>query len=226
MAWFDAEYDVLLATVDVAMDWGWHPLVWQISWVSTPFLAVRGRSLEWSAIKRVTMAAGNRDEAAIAAGGARDAVGTLGDYQYVLDYFANSRKLYQQLGGRRGEALALYGLASIAEYLGQYGQALNHAEEAAGLFHDLGDQVGEAELLNSLAGITRFLGTTSRRADYVGRRSPSTPAMAAATWRATSGTAWGTPNTMLATSPRQPPAPNARCASSGPSATAGVKSIP
>ena len=151
LAWFDAEYDVLLATVDVAMDWGWHPLVWQISWVSTPFLAVRGRSLEWSAIKRVTMAAGNRDEAAIVAGGARDAVGTLGDYQYVLDYFANSRKLYQQLGSRRGEALALYGLASIAEYLGQYGQALSHAEEAAGLFHDLGDQVGEAELLN-LAG--------------------------------------------------------------------------
>jgi tetratricopeptide (TPR) repeat protein len=158
LAWFDAEYDVLLATVDLAMDWGWHPLVWQISWVSTPFLAMRARSLEWSAIKRVTMAAGNRDEAVVVASGAREAAGTLGDHQHVLDYFANSRKLYQQLGSRRGEALALFGLASIAEYLGQYGQALSHAEEAAGLFHELGDQASEAELLNATGWYHALLG--------------------------------------------------------------------
>jgi DNA-binding SARP family transcriptional activator len=158
LTWFDTENHVLLAAVDLAMDWGLDDHVWQISWVSTPFLAARGRSLEWSAIKRMTSAAAIRGDAAMIASGARDSAGTLGDYQHVLDYYANGRKLYQQLGNRRGEALALFGLASIAEFLGQYGEALSYAEEAAGLFHDLGDQAGEAELLNAAGWYHALLG--------------------------------------------------------------------
>jgi DNA-binding SARP family transcriptional activator/tetratricopeptide (TPR) repeat protein len=158
LAWFEAEYHVLLAAVALAVDWGLDSQGWQISQVLHPFLAAQGHNLEWSAIKRMTVAAGMRDEAAKIAQGAGDIEGTLGDYQWVPEYYANSVKVYQQLGNRRGEALCLYALAAIAEYLGQYADALSYAERSASLCHDTGDKSGETELLNAVGWYHAHLG--------------------------------------------------------------------
>ena len=119
-------------------------------------------------------------------------------------------KLYQQLGNRRGQALCLYSLAALAEYQGQYAQALSHAEQAASLFRGIGDKAGETELLNAAGWYHALLGDHPQARGLCRRRSPSTPTTAAATRRATSGTAWATPNTMPATSARRPPAMSAR----------------
>jgi len=162
LAWFEAEYHVLLAAVALAVDCGAANHAWQISCAMHPLLATRGHSLEWSAIKRMTTAAAIRDDAAIVASGGRDNAGTLGDYQWVPEYYASSLKLFQQLGNRRGQALALYTLAMIAEYQGQYGEALSYAEQAAGLCHDIGDKTGETELLNTLGWYHALLGDYPR----------------------------------------------------------------
>jgi DNA-binding SARP family transcriptional activator/tetratricopeptide (TPR) repeat protein len=162
LAWFEAEYHVLLAAVALAVDSGLANHAWQISCAMHPFLATRGHSLEWSAIKRMTTAAAIRDDAAIVASGGRDNPGTLGDYQWVPDYYASSLKLYQQLGNRRGQALALYSLAMIAEYQGQYAEALSYAEQSAGLCHDIGDKAGETELLNTVGWYHALLGDFPR----------------------------------------------------------------
>jgi hypothetical protein len=156
------------------------------------------------------MAAAVREDAALVASGARDSLGTLGDYEWVPEYFASMAGLYQQLGHRRGQALCLCSLAALAEYQGQYAEALSHAEQAATLFRGLGDKTGEAELLSWVGWYHALLGTTGKRAGCAGGRSPSTPATAAATWKATSGTAWATPNTTPAHSARRPPAMSAR----------------
>ena len=142
----------------LAVDWGLDNHGWQISWAMHPFLATQGHNLEWSAIKRMTMAAAVRDDAAIVASGARDIVGTLGDYQWVPEYYANSLKLYQQLGNRRGEALCLYGLAVLAEYQGQYAEALAYAEQAVGLCRGIGDKAGETEMLNAAGWYHALMG--------------------------------------------------------------------
>ncbi len=151
LAWFEAEYHVLLAAVALAVDSRLDSHGWLISWAMHPFLATQGHNLEWSAIKRMTMAAGTRDEAALIASGALHTAGTLGEYQWVPEYYANGVKVYQQLGNRRGEALCLYGLAMIAEYLRHYAEALSYVERSASLCRDIGDNAGETEML-SVAG--------------------------------------------------------------------------
>lgn len=158
LAWAEAEYHVLLAAMALAFDWGLDDHAWQISLVMSPILVTRGHNAEWAATTRMHMAAGVRDDAAMVASGARDVAGTLGDYQWVPEYFANMARLYQRLGNRCGQALCLYGLAVLAEYLGQYAEALSHAEQAASLFRRIGDKAGEAELLNAVGWYHALLG--------------------------------------------------------------------
>ncbi len=158
LAWFEAEYHVLLGAMSLAVDSGLDNQSWQISMVMHPIQATHGRTAEWTGIKRMQMAAGLRDDAAMVAKGARDHVGTLGDYEWVPEYYASLAKLYQQLGNDRGEALCLYSLAAIAEYLGQYAEALTHAQQAVSLFRSIGDKTGEAELLNTVGWYHALLG--------------------------------------------------------------------
>jgi tetratricopeptide (TPR) repeat protein len=148
LAWFEAEYHVLLSASALAIDSGLDSHGWLISWAMHPFLATQGHHLECSAIKRMTMAAGIRDHDAIIGSGARDAVRTLGDFQWVPEYYASSLKLYQQLGNRHGEVQCLYSLAVLAEYQRQYTVALAYAQQAVGLCRGIGDKAGETELLS------------------------------------------------------------------------------
>jgi DNA-binding SARP family transcriptional activator/tetratricopeptide (TPR) repeat protein len=158
LAWFEAEYHVLLAAMALAVDWGRDHHAWQISLVMHPIHATQGHNAEWTAIKRSHMAAGVRDDAAMIASGARETAGTLGDYQWVPEYYAGMARLYQQLGNRRGQALCLYALAAAAEYQGQYAEALGHAEQAASLFRGIGDKAGETEVLNAVGWYHALLG--------------------------------------------------------------------
>jgi DNA-binding SARP family transcriptional activator/tetratricopeptide (TPR) repeat protein len=149
LAWFEAEYHVLLAAVALAVDWGLDTHHWQISLVLSPFQATQGLDLEWSAIKRMSMGAASRDDAALVASGVRDNVGTLGDYEWVPEYYANMAKLCRERGNPRGESVTLYSLAVIAEFQGQYAEALSYAEQSASVCRGIGDKAGETELLNA-----------------------------------------------------------------------------
>jgi DNA-binding SARP family transcriptional activator len=157
LAWFETEYQVVLAAVALAVEWGLDDHAWQISMVMHPIQAMRGL-LDWTAIKGMTMAAAIRSDATTIASGARKVAGTLGDYQWVPEYYANVAKLYQLRGNRSGHALCLYSLALLAEYQGHYAEALSHAEQAAALFRDMGDKAGETELLNAVGWYHALLG--------------------------------------------------------------------
>ena len=158
LAWFEAENHVLLAALALAVDSGRGVQGWRISTLMHPILATRGHDLEWTAVRRMSMADAARDDAAMVASGARDHVGTLGDYQWVPEYYADMASLYQRLGNRRGQALCLYGLAALAEYQGHYAEALGHAEQSVSLFRSIGDKTGETELLNAVGWYHALLG--------------------------------------------------------------------
>jgi len=162
LAWFEAEYHVLLAAVDLAIDSGLDNHVWQIPAATMPFMATRWRDLDWAVVKRTAVAAAMRADAALVASGARDVAGTLGDFDQVPEYFADSLKLYQQLGNRRGEATYQIGLAAVAQFQERYAEALSHAEQAVNLFRDIGDKAGEAELLNDVGWYHAHLGNYQR----------------------------------------------------------------
>jgi tetratricopeptide (TPR) repeat protein len=166
LAWFEAEYDVLLAAVDLAVDSGLDNHVWQIPSAMMPFTATRWRDLDWIAIKRTAAAAAIRSDAALIASGDRDVAGTLGDYEQVPEYFADSLKLYQQLGNRRGEATYLIGLAALAQYQERYAEALSLAEQAVSLFRGIGDKAGEAELLHDVGWYHALLGNYQQAREF------------------------------------------------------------
>ena len=158
LAWFEAEYHVLLAAIALAGDHGLDDHVWEISMSMHPILATRGHDLEWAGVKRMSIGAAVRGDAALVANGVRGCVGTLGDYEWVPEYYANVAKRYRQLGNRRGEAIMFNSLAATAELRGQYGEALSHAQRAASLFRAIGDKTGEAELLNEVGWYHALLG--------------------------------------------------------------------
>jgi DNA-binding SARP family transcriptional activator/tetratricopeptide (TPR) repeat protein len=158
MCWFEAEYHVIFAATALAADSGLNSHAFLMSLAMHPFQATQGHDLEWSRTKRMTVAAGIRAEAAVIASGASKVAGTLGDYEWIPDYYANSIKAYQQLGNPRGEAVCLYALASIAEFLGQYAEALSYAEQSASRCSTIGDKLGETELLNAVGWYHALLG--------------------------------------------------------------------
>ena len=158
LAWFEAEYQVLLAAIALAVDAEYSEHAWQISLVMHPTLAAYGYDFEWFAIRRMSVAAAIRDDAAMVASGAREYMGTLGPYEWVPGYYAEMAKLYQQTGNHRGQALCLNALASAAEYQGQYAQALGYAEQATSLFRGIGDKAAETQALNDLGRYHTILG--------------------------------------------------------------------
>jgi DNA-binding SARP family transcriptional activator/tetratricopeptide (TPR) repeat protein len=158
MSWFEAEYQVVFAAMTFAADSGLNSHAFLMSLGMHPFQATQGHDLEWSATKRMTVAAGIRADAAFTASGAHKIPGTLGDYQWIPEYYANSIKVYRQLGNPRGEALCLYALASVAEFLGQYAEALSYAQQSAALCSTIGERAGETELLNAVGWYHALLG--------------------------------------------------------------------
>jgi DNA-binding SARP family transcriptional activator len=158
MSWFAAEYHVVFAAMALAAESGLNSHAFLMSLAMHPFQATQRYDLEWSATKRMAVAAGIRAEAAIIASGGRKVAGTLGDYEWIPQYYANSIKVYRQLGNPQGEALCLYALATVAEFLGQYAEALSYAEQSAGLCSSIGDRTGETQLLNAVGWYHALLG--------------------------------------------------------------------
>jgi DNA-binding SARP family transcriptional activator len=156
MSWFEAEYHVVFAAMALAADSGLDSHAFLMSLAMHPFQATQRHDLQWSATKRMAVAAGIRAEAAVVASGA--SAGTLGDYDWIPQYYENGVRVYRQLGNPRGEALCLHALAAVAEFLGQYAKALRYDEQAASLCSTVGDKPGETELLNAVGWYHALLG--------------------------------------------------------------------
>jgi tetratricopeptide (TPR) repeat protein len=162
MAWFEAEHQVLLAVLTLAVESGFDSHAWQLPWAMEPYLQARGHWQEWAATQRTALAAATRlgDSAAQALSGrllANSCV-YLGDHDQARGHFAGSLALYQRLGNRLGEARIHQNLGVLAERLGRYAAALGHAEQALRLYQAIGDQADEATTLNDVGWYHGLLG--------------------------------------------------------------------
>jgi DNA-binding SARP family transcriptional activator/tetratricopeptide (TPR) repeat protein len=162
LAWFEAEYEVLLAAVALAAESGFGAHAWQLPWAMESFLRIRGHWQEWAATQRTALAAatrlGDADAQALCGRLLANAYSNLGDHDQALRHYTGSLTLYRRLGNRLGEARIERSLGLLAERQGRYGDALGHAEHALRLYQAIGDQASEAAMLNNVGFCHGLLG--------------------------------------------------------------------
>jgi tetratricopeptide (TPR) repeat protein len=170
LAWFDAEYQVLLAAVALAENAGFDAHAWQLPWAMTPFLNNRGQSQDWAAVQRTALAAATRlGDAAGQAVSARllaAACTDLRDHEQAVAHLATSLALYQRLGDQHGEAQTHQQLTYLAEQRGHYPDALRHSEQVLRLYQAVGDKVREAVALNNVGWCHALVGDYERARTY------------------------------------------------------------
>jgi DNA-binding SARP family transcriptional activator len=162
MEWFEAEHQVLLATVTLADNSGFDGHSWRLTWAMADFLHIRGYWQDWAATQRTALAAASRlgDTAAQALSGRllADACRDLGDYAEAGRRYAFSLALCQRLGDRLGEAKVQHGLGLLAGLEERYADALKHSEQALRLFQAIGDKASQARALNNVGWYHGVLG--------------------------------------------------------------------
>jgi DNA-binding SARP family transcriptional activator/tetratricopeptide (TPR) repeat protein len=162
LAWFEAEHQVLLAAVDLAVRSGFDGHAWQLPWAITSFLQARGHWQEWAATQRTALAAathlGDTAAQALSRRLLANACTNLGDHDQARGHYASSLMLYQRLDNRLGEAKIHQSLCLIAEHQGRYADALEHAEQALRLYQAVGDRAGHAGALNAVGWHHALLG--------------------------------------------------------------------
>jgi DNA-binding SARP family transcriptional activator/tetratricopeptide (TPR) repeat protein len=170
LAWFEAELQVLQATVTLAAESGFDVHAWQIPWAMVDFLDTRGYWREWAATQRPAVAAATRSgDVAGQAAATRllaSACARLGDYNEARVHLADCLGLYRQLGDRSGEARAHQSLSWIAERQSAYADALDHSEQALRLFRVAGNRPGQASALNSVGWCHALLGDPQQAQRY------------------------------------------------------------
>jgi tetratricopeptide (TPR) repeat protein/transcriptional regulator with XRE-family HTH domain len=162
LAWFEAEHQVLLATIALADSSGFAVHAWQLPWAMAPFLQARGRYPETAATQRTALAAatGLGDTAGQALSSRLLAIACtdLGDHEQARTHLARSLDLYRKLGNRLGEGKTHQQLGVAAERQGRYAQALACAEQALRLYQGSGHRAAEADALNNVGWYHALLG--------------------------------------------------------------------
>jgi DNA-binding SARP family transcriptional activator/tetratricopeptide (TPR) repeat protein len=162
LAWFEAEHQVLLAAVALAVESGFDVHAWQLPWAMAPFLHKRGHWQEWAATQRTALAAATRLGDIAAQAVCSRLLGlactSLGDHDQARGHHASSLTLYQRLGDRLGQAKVHHNLGYLAQTQGRNADALGHAEQALRLNQAIGDKANEAAALNGVGWCHGLLG--------------------------------------------------------------------
>ena len=162
LAWFGAEYHVLLAAATLAAETGFDRHAWQLPWAMGDYLDSRGHWHELAAIQRSALDAavrlGDTGGQAAAHRALAMAHTQLATYDVARAHLASSLKLYRRLGDRAGEARVHLTLAWVSDFQERYADALGHCEQALGLFQAIGDQVWQARALATIGWCCAHLG--------------------------------------------------------------------
>ncbi|GAB2777257.1 hypothetical protein GCM10027199_60400 [Amycolatopsis magusensis] len=160
-AWFDAEHTNLLATHHLAVDRGWHALIWRLAWALQSFRWRRGLLDENVSMWRAGLLAAERsgDPAA------QILAHRLLARAYVLtglradasQHIRRSLSLAEAAGDVLAQANAHHGFTLI--WSGQDARrAVKHALAALELYRSIGYRVGEADALNTAGWHEAHLG--------------------------------------------------------------------
>ena len=162
MTWFEAEHQVLLATVAQAASTGFDTHAWQLPEALLDFQVWRGYWHDSAGAQQEALAAARRlGEVSAQARAQRGLAHTsvmLSSYQDARTHAGQALELYRQLGDRAGQGVAHADLGMVLDVLGRYEEALAHDMQALELHRSVGNRPREAVGLNNLGWCHAQLG--------------------------------------------------------------------
>jgi DNA-binding SARP family transcriptional activator/tetratricopeptide (TPR) repeat protein len=167
LAWFVAEYRVLLAMIRQASD---DTLSWQLAWTLIRFFAYHGHWHDSIDALTAAMRAARRLADPLKEafthrylGCAYVRLGRFGDADVRL---RDALNLYHAAGDAAGEAHTHRHHAWLLERQGRYREALVHARQALDLFRTAGHRAGQARALNAIGWFHAVLGDYAEAVAY------------------------------------------------------------
>lgn len=171
LAWFTAEYSVLMPVVELAAQGGHDTHSWQLAWALERFLDQQGHWRDCATVQRHGLAAaqrlGHRTARAHLHRALARASARLGDYDVAWQDIRQSLRLYEDLGDLGGLATAHRSHAWLLDHVGRYEESIVQAERALELYAATGNPAGEASMLHALAWTHIRLDQDCRAASYL-----------------------------------------------------------
>jgi DNA-binding SARP family transcriptional activator/tetratricopeptide (TPR) repeat protein len=161
LAWFTAEYLVLLAAVHQAAV-HFDDQAWQLAWTMVTFLNREGHWHELTVVGRTALAAGRRLADRYAQAQAHCflayAETRLGHFEAAEAELRQALDRFGDTGDRAGQAHAHLNLAYVMERRGLEPRALHHSRTALELYRSAGHERGRAIALNAVGWCHALLG--------------------------------------------------------------------
>jgi len=162
LAWFRAEYRVLLGLVETASEHGFGAAAWQIPWCLVNFFDHEGRWHDWAATHQIALAAarrvGDRPGQAHTRQNLAIAYSHLQRHDDAHAELRQALRLYQELGHPAAQARCRLAIARTFELQDDNRRALAEARLALALYRELGHRVGVARSLNAIGWYGSHLG--------------------------------------------------------------------
>ncbi len=160
--WFTAEYQVLRATVRLAVDAGLDRHAWQLVWSMATYLERHQGFRDAVALQQIALQAARRLGDLPAQAYSHRLLGRahamLGDHDEARTHLDHALDAYQQLGDNTNQGLVHLGLAAMLDRQGRYRDALHQAEQALARFQTSGHRIGQANALNNIGWFRARLG--------------------------------------------------------------------
>jgi DNA-binding SARP family transcriptional activator/tetratricopeptide (TPR) repeat protein len=170
LAWFTAEYLVLLAALRQAAYHGFDNHAWQMAWAMESFFERRGHWHDAATSQRFALEAASRlgdpYAQAVSHGCLALADVRLRRFAEAEDHLLQAIALYQTLGDHTGQAQAHRSLALVLDRQDRYVEALDHAQQAFELFQTAGHRSGQARVMNALGWFHIQLGHLQKGLTY------------------------------------------------------------
>ncbi|MGX4656235.1 ATP-binding protein [Micromonospora sp. SCSIO 07396] len=162
LAWFTAEYPVLLSAVTHAGRHGFDGHAWQLAWSLVDFLQRRGNWSDLAAAQHAALAgarrAGDRPGQANAHRDLARVLSRLGLVDEAVEHYREALSLFGALGDRTGQARTHRAFGAMLDGLGRYAEALGHGQRALALYRAAGHPAGEASARNAVGWAHAQLG--------------------------------------------------------------------
>ncbi len=162
MAWFEAEHQVLVALVDLAVRTGFDTHGWQLPMTLPAYFDRKGYLRSFTAVQQAALAAAERLSDRKAQALVHRSIGSsdvrVGAYQDAERHYEQALCLYRQLGDRAGQARVHLGIGFSRDQQRRYREALAHCAQALTLYQSVDDRAWQAITLNNIGWCHARLG--------------------------------------------------------------------